>query len=121
MLTKDEVTFKAGDELENFVEIKSYSPNESVTVEFDNVFSFESGDSNLGWMLVVYDPVPVDGSNASVGCASDTDMSPGDSIEVTGECVEGVATFHVFVYDSSSDFASFMQNRTNCHTQTRGT
>ena len=106
MLTKEEASLKLPS---GTLIILSFVPDVSVTVRISNVFT--SGADLLGWMQVVYNDAAVDGdSGDSPSCLSDEDMVPGASLELTGECIDGVAVFDLFVYDDSDAFDGLTQS-----------
>ena len=65
----------------------------------------------MGWMQVVLDDPDVDGDSVdSPSCQSSENIPPGESFDVTGKCVNGVAFFDVFVYDDSAPFRGLSQS-----------
>ena len=108
MLTKDELTLSLPDDV---LIVVTFVPEVSVTVRITNKFTTSDP---VGWIQVAYNDPTVDGDSGDSGdspsCASQENMSPDAYFDVTGECVDGVAVFDVFVYDDSAPFSGLSQS-----------
>ena len=99
LLAREEVTLRLPQDV---LTIQCFDPNVSVTVRIINKFTT---CDPVGWMQVAYN------SGNSPSCVSFDGLLPNDdSFDVTGECVDGVAIFHLFVYDTSPPFTGLYQS-----------